>query len=111
MTTEEDSSDRAVLWRRHCEEPVRRAGGGGGPLGKVGHVGTGQEKTAIAKRVMADYPEFTVTVHFGFLLRAERGGQLIPFPVEARTEDELRDRIKRHIQMRELAAADREAAL
>lgn len=119
----------AVMWCGHCEEPVRRAGGGA-PLGQVVHAGTGDELCAdgqhaaaptgvnpelaeVARRVMADYPEYEVSVHFGFLFRAVPRGPLTPVHVEAETEEELRRGIGNQITMRRLAgghAEHREAA-
>ncbi|MBO0802119.1 MAG: hypothetical protein J2P25_03465 [Nocardiopsaceae bacterium] len=117
----EGAAPRAVLWCRHCEEPARRAGGGDGPLGKVVHAGTGDERCAdgkhvaaptdvnpglagIARRVMADEPDYDVAVNCGVLLRATLRGVVVPVPVEAWTEAELRDGIARQKEMREIAA-------
>ena len=114
----------AVLWCRHCDEPVRRAAGGG-PLGKIVHAETGEELcadgqhvaapsdanpelTEIARRVMKDYPDYLVTVHFGFLFRAVLRGPLTPVHVEAATEEELRRGIENQVTMQRLAAGDAE---
>ena len=67
----------------------------------------------VARRVMADYPEYEVSVHFGFLFRAVPRGPLTPVHVEAETEEELRRGIGNQITMRRLAgghAEHREAA-
>jgi len=113
-----------VLWCRYCDKPARRAGGDG-PLGSVVHAETGDEACAdgqhvaaptdvsptlaeIARRVIKDYPDYVVTVHFGFLFRAMLDGPLTPVHVEATTEEELRAGIERQIRMRELAARDAE---
>jgi hypothetical protein len=126
--TEKDIG-RAVLWRRHRGKPRRRTGGGG-HLGEVVRVGTGEalcadgqhvakaadvnpELAGIAKQVVKDYPECVMTVYFGFLLRTVLRDALTSVSVEARTEEELRDGITRQVRIRELAAWDvgaREAA-
>lgn len=116
---------RPVLWCRHCGEPVRRAGAGNGPPGKVVHAGTGAElctdgehaaapidvnpeMSVIASRVAKDYPAYEVAEVFGVMFRATMRGVLTPVPVEASTEEELRRGIERQIRMRELAARDEE---
>lgn len=117
----EDSGPRPILICRWCQVPVRRASGGDGPLGKVMHEGGG-EKCAdekhiaspiesrtdldeVARRVTKRYPDYQVTVSFGFLLRAclrvELGVTAVP--VEATTEDELVRRIEHQIRMAALS--------
>jgi hypothetical protein len=66
------------------------------------------ELEAIARRVMGDYPEYEVSVHFGFLFRAVLRGPLTPVHDEATTAEELRRGIENQIIMRRLIAEDAE---
>lgn len=118
-------TDRHVLWCRHSGEPVRRAGGGDGPGGKVVHAGAVEEPCAdswnvaapsdvdpelaeTAKRVMRDYTEYEVVVAFGFLLRVAVRDALTAVPVEAKTAAGLRRGIDKQVRMRRLASDDAE---
>lgn len=62
---------------------------------------------ATARAVEADYPEYEVTVHFGFLYRGAIRGSTSPLHVEASSEDELRAALDGDRRMRELARRDR----
>jgi len=66
--------------------------------------------TAAAKAVEADYPEYEVIVHFGFLYRAQIRGSMSPLHVEASSESELRSALDTDRGMRELARRGRNAA-
>jgi hypothetical protein len=122
MGGETDGHDggRAVLWCRHCGQPVKRARGAPGKPGKAVHSGNGSEKCAdgehtavpvdvdpglrhIAARAREKYPEYDIGVVYGYLLRAAwRVAVGTPIPVEATTEEELLAGIARQVRMREL---------
>lgn len=122
---EDGNGSQAVLWCRWCSQPARSAGSGDGAPGQAVHAGTGEELcadgehaatpvavnpelTAIAERVMEDFPGWEITVHFGFLFRAAPPGSLTPVHVEATAEGELRAGIARQRRTWELSAQEAE---
>lgn len=107
---------KPVRWCRVCGEPVTVAPGSYPYTSNAVHTATGiqegpdghlamatdapPEMTAVARAVAMDFPGWEIAVCFGNFYRAVRRSSIAPVPVEANTEQELRQKISARMNMR-----------